>query len=429
MELKLSHVNRIKTADMKINGLTVVVGPNNSGKSTIGRTLYSIVKAIANTKMASEEDNEARLEKHVESMYSRFRGLRRIENREEFTKRFPRNSREFLQQMKESPDSKAFLAEKEVFIQSLDIVPRQKSLLMEDLTNIGICLTQKDSPAANLRTELQFLIESEFLNTFCSNGSDNTEVELMSEGSSKIVFQARDNSVTRVHYDNSGFIEDATYIESPLYLHLIDAIIRMKTFRETETAYGSLVPPLVPSHIKDMAEKVMSAARHPIDRKEGTNMDVSMVIGGKFAYDIESHQIIFKEGKHRYNTINVASGIKCFGIVDLLESANFIGPNRLLIWDEPENHLHPEWQVVFAEKLVKLANEGVPVLVTTHSPYFLQSIRYYAAKENMGKYVNYYLPEVGEDELSTVVDVTNDLTAVFERLTDPLDGIMDDHVE
>ena len=414
---------------MKINGLTVVVGPNNSGKSTIGRTLYSIVKAIANTRMATEEDNFSRLEKHVESMYSRFRGLRRIENKEELTKRFPRNSRDFLQQMKESLDTKAFLKEKEDFIQNLDIVPRQKSLLMEDLTNIRICLDQKDNPAANLRTELQYLIESEFLNTFCSNGLENTEVALFSEGASKIVFQAKENSVNWVHYDNSGFIEDATYIESPLYLHLIDAIVRMKTFRETETAYGTLFPALVPSHIKDMAEKVMSAARHPIDRKEETNMDVSKIIGGRFTYDMESHQIMFKEGKHRYSTINVASGIKCFGIVDLLERANFIGPNRLLIWDEPENHLHPEWQVLFAEKLVKLASEGVPVLVTTHSPYFLQAIRYYAAKGNMGKYVNYYMPEAGEDQLSTVVDVTNDLTGVFERLTEPLGGIMDDHVE
>ncbi len=429
MELKLSHVNRIKAADMKINGLTVVVGPNNSGKSTVGRTLYSIVKAIANTRMASEEDNISRLEKHVESMYSRFRGLRKMENREELTKRFPRNSRDFLQQMKETPDTETFLKEKVDFIQNLEIVPRQKSLLMEDLMNIGICLNQKHSPAANLRTELQYLIESEFLNTFCSNGSDYTDVALLSEGSSKISFKASENSVNWVYYDNSGFIEDATYIESPLYLHLIDAIMRMKTFRETETIYGFPFPSLVPSHIKDMAEKVMSAARHPIDRKETTNMDVSKIIGGKFTYDMESHQIMFKEGKHRYNTINVASGIKCFGIVDLLESANFIGPNRLLIWDEPENHLHPEWQVVFAKKLVKLASEGVPVLVTTHSPYFLQSIRYHASLENMGKYVNYYLPEVGEDQLSTVVDVTNDLTGVFERLTEPLDGIMNDHVE
>ena len=144
---------------------------------------------------------------------------------------------------------------------------------------------------------------------------------------------------------------------------------------------------------------------------------------------MESRQIMFNGGKYRYSAINVASGIKCFGIVDLLERANFIGPNRLLIWDEPENHLHPEWQVIFAEKLVKLANEGVPVLVTTHSPYFLQSIRYHAAKEKLGKYVNYYQPSVGSDQLSTVMDVTSDLTDVFEKLTEPLDDIMDDHVE
>lgn len=429
MELRLNHVNRIKAADIKINGLTVIVGPNNSGKSTIGRTLYSIVKAIANTRMASEEDNDARLEKHIESMYSRFHGLRRIGDRIELTKHFPRNSREFLQQMKDSVDFATFLKEKVDYIQNLDIVPRQKSLLMEDLTNIGICLTQKDSPAANLRTELQFLIESEFLNTFCSNGSENTNVELFSEGSSKIIFYAKNNSVKEVTYDNSGFIEDATYIESPLYLHLIDTIIRMRTFRETESSFGTLFPSLVPSHIKDMAEKIMSAARHPIDRKEVTNMDVSKIIGGKFIYDMESRQIMFNGGKYRYSAINVASGIKCFGIVDLLERANFIGPNRLLIWDEPENHLHPEWQVIFAEKLVKLANEGVPVLVTTHSPYFLQSIRYHAAKEKLGKYVNYYQPSVGSDQLSTVMDVTSDLTDVFEKLTEPLDDIMDDHVE
>lgn len=429
MELKLNYVNRIKSADMKINGLTVLVGPNNSGKSTIGRTLYSIVKAIANTNIASEEDNDSRLAKHVESMYSRLRGLRSLQNREELTKRFPRNSNDFIQQMRTAADPVAFMREKIAFIQSLEIVPRQKSLLMEDATNIMIFLTEKDNPSANIRTELQFLIESEFLNTFCSNGSEATAVELKSEGNSKITFEASENSVTRVSYDNSDFIEDATYIESPLYIHLVDAILRARTYRETESKMMPVLSTMVPSHIKDMAEKVMSAARHPIDKKEVKTMDVTKIIGGKFAYDMESHQIVFKEGKNRYSTINVASGIKSFGIVDLLESANFIGPNRLLIWDEPENHLHPEWQVAFAEKLVKLASEGVPVLVTTHSPYFLQAIRFYAGKERLGNYVNYYMPEADNDGLSTVVDVTNDLTGVFEKLTEPLGNIMDDHVE
>ena len=428
MELKLKYVNRIKSADMKLNGLTVVVGPNNSGKSTIGRTLYSVVKAIANTNMVSEDDNEARLRRHVDSLYSRLRGLRFVGDREGLTKSFPRNSSDFLSQLKDSADALGFIKDRISFINVFDIVPRQKKLLIEDMTNIGICLTNKENPAANLRTELQYLIESEFLNAFCSVSEDNTQVELYSEGTSKIEFTARQNSVDAVKYDDSGFIEDATYIESPLYIHLIDAILRSRNYRETE-GYPGMLNTMVPSHIKDMAEKIMNAARHPIDQKAYSLMDVSTIIGGKFVYDHDSHQIVFKEGVNRFNTINVASGIKCFGIIDLLETANFIGPNRLLIWDEPENHLHPEWQVVFAEKLVKLAKEGVPVLVTTHSPYFLQSIRFHAGQEKLTNYVNYYMPEVGENLLSTVVDVTDDLTGVFERLTEPLGAIMDDHVE
>lgn len=428
MELKLNNVNRIKSADLKINGLTVLVGPNNSGKSTIGRTLYSIIKAVSNTALLGEEDSETRIRKHVDSMYSRLRGLRKTVGHDDIMKVFPRNSSEFVFKMQESSNAEAYIQEVVSFIENMEIVPRQKSLLLEDARNILICLNKKENPAATLRTELQFLIESEFLNAFCSNGSSKTVVELISEGKSKIYFEAKNNSVSKVLYDNSGFVEDATYIESPLYLHLLDAILKSKTFRETETSRGSLMSTTVPSHIKDMAEKLMNAARHPIDRKEKASMDVEGIIGGRFTYDRDLHQIVFKSGKQLHSTINVASGIKSFGIVDLLESASFIGPNRLLIWDEPENHLHPEWQVLFAEKLVKLAKDGIPILVTTHSPYFLQAIRFFAAKESIGNYVNYYLPKE-DGQTSVVKDVTEDLTPVFERLTNPLGRIMDDHVE
>lgn len=425
MELRLNNVNRINTADIKVNGLTVIVGPNNSGKSTIGRTLYSIVKAIANANFASEEDNDDRLRKHVNSMYSRIRGLRRNDSLNKLIEMFPRNSTAFIQQIHKAADASAFVHEKEKLIKDLDIVPRQKSLLLEDVKNIIICLTDNENLAAKLRTELQFLIESEFLNTFCSVESDKTSVELLSEGSQKLTFEARNNSIVEVRCADNKFVEDATYVESPLYIHLIEAIIRGSAYRETEIPYPTLFSMMVPSHIKDMAEKIMSAARHPIDHKDESSMDLKDVIGGSFTYDDAVHHIVFRSGKHQYSPLNVASGIKCFGIVDLLEKANFIGPNRLLIWDEPENHLHPEWQVLFAEKLVTLAKEGVPVVVTTHSPYFLQAIRFYTAESSLGSYVNYYTPETDDNGLSMVKEVTNDLTPVFEKLTRPLDSIMD----
>ena len=81
----------------------------------------------------------------------------------------------------------------------------------------------------------------------------------------------------------------------------------------------------------------------------------------------------------RDRPINVASGIKSFGALQLLLDGYCISNNRPLIWDEPENHLHPHWQVEFAKVIVQIVNSGIPVMISTHSPYFLQAVRYYSA--------------------------------------------------
>ena len=98
----------------------------------------------------------------------------------------------------------------------------------------------------------------------------------------------------------------------------------------------------------------------------------------------------------------------------------------MLIWDEPENHLHPKWQIEFAHLLVKLAKAGIPVVVSSHSPYFIQGIRYFSNKEEMNPYVNYYLAENSDNYsgLSTLENVTEDLNQVFMKLAEPLNQIM-----
>ena len=47
-----------------------------------------------------------------------------------------------------------------------------------------------------------------------------------------------------------------------------------------------------------------------------------------------------------------------------------------------------------------------------------------AAKQDVEKYVRYYLAENGEDDLSELIDVTNDLNAIFVKLSRPLNEIM-----
>lgn len=45
MRLNITNFGIIKSANIDINGLTVICGENDSGKSTIGKLLFSLVKA------------------------------------------------------------------------------------------------------------------------------------------------------------------------------------------------------------------------------------------------------------------------------------------------------------------------------------------------------------------------------------------------
>ncbi len=51
-----------------------------------------------------------------------------------------------------------------------------------------------------------------------------------------------------------------------------------------------------------------------------------------------------------------------------------IEPGDLLIVEEPESHLHPETQVALTRQLAGLVEEGVRVLVTTHSEWLLEEL-------------------------------------------------------
>jgi len=42
MKLSIKNVGKLKEADVEINGITVIAGENNTGKSTVGKVLWSV---------------------------------------------------------------------------------------------------------------------------------------------------------------------------------------------------------------------------------------------------------------------------------------------------------------------------------------------------------------------------------------------------
>ena len=60
MELRLENIGMIKEATVKLNGLTVIAGENDTGKSTVGKVVFCIIKAVSRYE---EDFNESKIYK------------------------------------------------------------------------------------------------------------------------------------------------------------------------------------------------------------------------------------------------------------------------------------------------------------------------------------------------------------------------------
>ena len=59
MKIKLQNIGIIESADINISGITLIAGQNDSGKSTVGKVLYSIVRSLnINEKSFNSSKNE-----------------------------------------------------------------------------------------------------------------------------------------------------------------------------------------------------------------------------------------------------------------------------------------------------------------------------------------------------------------------------------
>ena len=369
MRLQIQNINKIKEADIALNGLTVIVGDNDMGKSTIGRAFFSTIKAVSNMRSLSNESSANKASKHIDSLYKHFYGKRSIDGAMEL---LPRFKSEMERICLDEAERNAFLEHLNAKIDEIDLSPRQKSLLKEDIANIRICYDQVDNPAAILKTELAYLVESEFMGQFCSSKSELTYIMLDTEEEGRLIFKAKNNQVTDVSFSERGYYEDITYVESPLYFHLLDSLKYSVAYREMKRTLG--YKPMAPAHVKDFVDKVLNFQnfnnQQSLFGPQSKDFHTEDIIHGMFAYDKSSRSIVYQKNGMKIKPINVASGIKSFGALQLLLDGYCISNNRPLIWDEPENHLHPQWQVEFAKVIVQIVNSGIPVMISTLSPYF-----------------------------------------------------------
>lgn len=428
MRIRISNISKIHSADIALKGLTVLVGENDTGKSTVGRLLFSAVKALANTNVNNEKLVEGQVSKYANSFYKRLNSVSSpILNRpsDGLIPNLPRRPSMFVDRLLQDSSPLEYIKIVETAVDTLNILPRIKQLMKDDLHSILVAISNKDNRAASLYTEFGYLVESEFLNQLNWKGEgERCLIRLDGEDDRPLFLLENVEGHSNSLRSSSEMLDDISYVESPLYLHILDVLRNASDYREISKSRISLFG-MVPYHIKDFALKMIAAHEHQLDLFAATpSFSTKDIINGEFDYDEERKAIVFRKDGLKLYPLNVASGAKSFGVLQMLLDGGFIHANAPLVWDEPENHLHPAWQVQFAKLLVQIAKSGVPVMITTHSPYFLQSVRYHAAEEGIEEYVNYYSAEARNDNKVDFVNVNDRLGDVFRKLAMPLNHIM-----
>ena len=123
----------------------------------------------------------------------------------------------------------------------------------------------------------------------------------------------------------------------------------------------------------------------------------------------------------KINIENLAMGSKVFAILKLLLTKGIINEKTILILDEPEVHLHPEWQSILAEILALMIKElGITVVLTTHSPQFLLALEYYIKKYEQKDKFNVYMTENNKSKRVVYRDVTENIQEAYYRLSKPM---------
>jgi hypothetical protein len=101
-------------------------------------------------------------------------------------------------------------------------------------------------------------------------------------------------------------------------------------------------------------------------------------IDGKITIDKNSKKINYKIG-NKDNSIdipieNISSKVTELTPLILYLKELTISVDKFIIIEEPESHLNPKMQRIIARLLVMMMNEGIQILITTHSDYILNEM-------------------------------------------------------
>ncbi|KXF80328.1 AAA family ATPase [Enterovibrio coralii] len=419
MDISIRNFGTISEADVKIGGLTVIAGENDTGKSTVGKILFSLVKAISRYEDDLQEDKEYKIISIAERIYFTLRKKLNINQNAELRVLFhPRRLHDQVRLYQEAAIYERIEALKKLYIDN-SISKSDYNNFRHDMQEIRDTLFDTEDRFTAISKAVKKAFYSEFRGEIYPKGSASIDVSqvYIRDGVSPLIdIQWSKEGVNHFAYFDELSFDDATFVDTPSIIQFHSFTDMARTLFDKSNNHPGFTVPL---HIKDLSTKIKESiyTYNLFDSYHHVNHKLSNTYKGRLYYDKDSAEFLLDRGTYKVNSCNVASGIKSLGIFDILVQSGHASPRSLLILDEPEINLHPKWQVEYARAICELIRLGSNIIVTTHSPYILEALKGFCVKDDL--YHNFYLAKK-HTESSTLTDVTNNISVAVETLSSPL---------
>ena len=419
MKLNISNFAKIDNADIIIDGITVIAGENNTGKSTIGKILFSIFNSLydINEQIQGQRiseinaNNRKIIQNHI-NVQMDFKTYRQytlyveryvnniIFNNETFNK--DEIAAELNEQFKDKNNS---------IFDDYDIMLEEIADNIIRVMNISNDVIRKEIISRYFNS-----VFNRQINSLSSDRDINlADIDLqIKDKHNKLSFS---NNECNDFLGEINILHKAVYIDNPFIIDELSKYQDLNIINETLKA-------LLLNKKNDIFDGVIGA----VMAKEKIN-DIMILLRKVVDGDITNDQMTgeFYLQLNGYNEpvalSNLSTGMKSFVILKMLLEKGSLSEKDVVILDEPEIHLHPQWQIAYAELLVLLQKQfDLSVVVTTHSPYFVDAIKLFSCKYATDSSVNYYISSVDNNRVN-MKNVTDNIEEIYKKMVSPIEAL------
>lgn len=420
---KLSNYHAIEDANITLDGITILSGENGSGKSTISRWLYYLIRGTNEYEMFVEKEAISEIRSILESirrasMILDFdNAIRSTQTRQVLSEIWNVGIESYQNKFNSIVDS---------FVDSLfeELSSRRSvNTALKRLSTVFQLELTKDDNIDSILNKISYQLRRDYQKTLLYT----IEQKKKRDTPSLTKF------IRNIASPGDGWPNEFSLYEDNLPL------INKKEFREpamlnraiyygTQRTMDSL----------DYNSEFDKMLRKPLSERPiipgAIRMRIQSTINGTITYDDESSLLMDEPGLYYHRRIDnlriplkqAATGITSFAYLLQLLNNGYLQKDTLLIIDEPEAHLHPQWIVEYAKLLVLLNKKiGMKILISSHNPDMVSALQSISRKEGIIDSVHFYVAQKQneEDLRYTYKDLGTEIGDIFDSFNIALSRI------